>query len=509
MAANDPEDTAVMSRAALSFVLIAALVTVGGRYADASELLANGGFEQGPAGWSIIGGDLSELDAVSAPVHEGALAGRFVGTGQPTTQFVYQWTDVQPGQNYELTGWAAMSGGGLGRLFLRVDWFDASSQEVPFKKDSNWLPLSDGTFYFLSTGPSQSPLAARHARTSVVVQADSPFTVLLDDFVFSGPAAILPPLATPTPAPSGPPTPAPATVTPTSTPKPPSPTRTPAPQQTPGSTAEATPLPAVEPVVFPHLVNAGFEELRGDGTPFGWRKQGGDMMTVVEPRTEGSRALMLRSETSSTKWAYQTIAVQGGAYYDASVQAFAGPGSESVLLRVSWYASADGSGQAIDSTDSSKDTHPDDGGFRRLAAGPVQAPSGAQTAKVRLMLRPLSEARAEAYFDDARFGQTQASGERIAGGADAALIAAGRYSVGPSAEAGAEPVVAVPTPPSLANVKPIRADLPGAQAPVSGARDDWAILLAICVAVAAFGLAGGYELWHRRSVRGGGADNGA
>ncbi len=495
-----------MSRAALSFVLIAALLTVGWRYADASELLANGGFEQGPAGWSLTAG---QLDSVASPVHDGALAARFSGNSQPATQLVYQLVNVLPGQSYELSGWvSATPDSGVNRAFLRLWWFDGNGQLL-LSEDSSWLPQPDAAFHLLTTGARVSPAAARLARTSMLVQADAPFSVLLDDFTFSGPAAIPLPPDTPTPAPSGAPTPPLATATPTSTPRAPSPTRTPAPSHTPGPTAGATPAPAVEPDVFSYLVNGGFENLRDDGSPYGWRKQGGEISAVLGPRTEGSRALMLRSETSSTKWAYQTIAVQGGAYYDASVQAFAGPGSESVLLRVSWYASADGSGQAISSTDSPEGAPEGDTGFRELTTGAVRAPPGAQSAKVRLILRPLSEAPAEAYFDDARLGQTRASGERIAAGAAAALTATGRYSGGPSAQEGAKPIDAAATPVPLANVKPGRADGSEPRAPGNNGRDDWAILLAICVAVAAVALAGGYELWQRRSVHDGGADDGA
>ena len=495
----------MISRAALSFVLIAALLA-SRRYADASELLANGGFEQGPAGWSLTAG---QLDAVASPVHEGALAARFSGSSQPATQLVFQLVNVLPGQSYELSGWiSATPDSGINRAFLRLWWFDGNGQLL-LSEDSSWLPQPDAAFHRLTTGARVSPTAARQARTSMLVQADVPFNVLLDDFAFSGPAAIPPPPDTPTPAPSSAPTPAPGTVTPTSTPRPPSPTRTPAPQQTPGSSAEATPAPAAEPVVFPHLINAGFEDLRGDGTPFGWHKQGGDMMTVMEPRTEGSRALMLRSDTSSTKWVYQTIAVQGGAYYAASVEALAGQGAESAFLRLSWYASADGSGQAISSTDSPETTISSDAGFRGLATGPVRAPPVAQSAKMRLMLRPSSGEPAAAYFDAAIFGETQLSEGEIVSGVGAAAVAAGRFPARAGADEAETPVSGAPTPVSLANIKPARADASDPQAPGRDRRDDWAILLAIGIAVAAVALAGGYELWQRRTRLDGGADDGA
>ncbi len=492
-----------MRPAAITIGLIAAVLLAGSPSAGASELLANGGFEQGSAGWSFLGGSLTELDAVSAPVHGGALAGRFSGSGQPTTQIVYQSLSVQPNQSYELSGWTAASG--VNGAFLRISWFDSNGALLPPPEDSPGVPARDGNFYFLATGSRVSPAAARLARASLYVlgETNTPFTVHLDDFTFTGPAAIPPPSPTSTPAPAVTPTPPAPTATPGGSPKPvPSPTGAPAPQPTPPGIA-VTPTPAVEPDVFPRLVNGGFEELRGDGTPYGWHKQGGVMSTATDRRTEGARALRLSSSTTSTKWAYQTVAAEGGAYYEATVHAYAGPGSESAFLRLSWYASVDGSGSAISSTDSHETI---DAAFRPLTTGPVQAPAGAQSAKLRLMLRPSSEEPGTAYFDAVAFGQSQPSGEEIVrgpagvisvSGEDSAWRAGGEAGVGGSAGA---------TPATLANVKPPPADTSETRAAAERGRDDWAILLAMTIAVAAVGMAGGYELWQRRYRRHGRGD---
>lgn len=485
-----------MRPAAIAFGLIATLALAGSS-AGASELLANGGFEQGSLGWSFLGGNLTELDAVSAPVHGGELAGRFAGSGQPTTQFVYQSMNVQPNQSYELSGWAAASGDAINGAFLRISWFDSGGAPV-LHDDSLGLPVPDGSFHLLTTGQRVSPAAARLARASLYILANSntPFTVHLDDFAFTGPAVVPPPVPTPTstPVPAVTPTPVAPTATPGSTPKPaPSPTGAPAPQPTPPGTG--APTPVVEPEVFPRLVNGGFEDLRHNGTPYGWHKQGGLMSTATDRRTEGARALVLSSNTTSTKWAYQTVAVEGGSYYEASVQADAGPGSEAAFLRLSWYATADGSGQAISSTNSSETAV---AGFRPLTTGPVQAPPGAQSAKVRLMLRPSSADPAFAYFDSAGFRQSQPSGEEIVRGPGGAISAAGQNSARPEAtEAGVRGPTGA-TPVRLANVKPPQADTSEARAAGGHGRDDWAILLAIGVAVAAVGLGGGYELWQSR-----------
>lgn len=458
-------------------------------------MLANGGFEEGAAGWSYTAGS---LDAVTSPVHGGAFAGHYSGTG-PTAAFVYQLVGVQPAQNYELSGWAAASGSGVSRVFLRVSWFDGNGQFI-LSEDSPWLSQADGAFHELATGPRLSPTAAQQARVSVLVQGDSAFTVYLDDFAFSGPAAIPPPPATPTPAPivtpTGPATPA---ITPS-----PAPTRTPA-ASPPSDDTVATPAPAVEPAVFPHLVNGGFEDLRADSTPYGWRKQGGEMDTAFEPRTEGSRALLLRSETASTKWVYQTVAVQAGAYYEASVDAFTASGAEEVFLRLSWYASGDGSGTAIDSADSTV-VSGDDGHFRRTTTGPVQAPSGAQTVKVRLMLRPSSEAPAAAFFDGAALATAQPEADEIVRVRGGAIAVAGQPGAPQITGEGEAAVAGVATPVALANVKPERDSGSEPAASPSRGRYEWAVLLAIGSAVVAVGLAGAYELWQRRYWSSGSGD---
>ena len=485
-----------------TFGLIAALLLAGSTRTGGSELLANGGFEHGSSGWSLTSG---LLDTVGSPVHSGASAGRFSGGGQPTTQFAYQFVDVQPAQNYELSGWVAASRDAVSGAFLRISWFDASGQPV-LQDDSLGLAQRDGNFYPLTTGARVSPAAARSARTSLYVLGNpgTPFEVHLDDFAFSGPAALPAPPPTPPPATTPPPA-----VTPTAQPPGATPTRTPrrtttparTPQPTDDAPGNAPTTPSTEPVVFDQLVNGGFEQLRSDGTPYGWRKQGGEMTTVSEPRTGGSRGAAITSQTTSTKWLYQTVVVRGGAHYEASVDAKAGPGSESVFLRVSWYGSSDGSGPAIDSVDSMEIAAPADTSVKRLSTGVVEAPPGAGTAKVRLMFRPISKAVATAYFDSAEFAGTLADVQTTAELASSGAVSAvgrrgGRIEPGSGTDAGAGP--AGGTPLRLANVKLAQRDGPSPLAAGGGGSDAWAIALALGVAVTAIGIAGGYELWQRR-----------
>ena len=397
----------------------------------------------------------------------------------------------------------AAAGSALSRVFLRVSWFDAGGQLVS-QSDSAWLPQFDGGFYGLTTGGVVSPSAARSARVSAVVQSDSAFTVHLDDFDLAGPA---PAPSTPTPAPTIAPSASPPQATPTPRPAP-TPTPRPAPSRTPGplSTPQPGPPPSepTEPVVFPLLVNGSFEDLRGDGTPYGWRKQGGEISGAGEPRTDGSRSLALSSQTSSTKWAYQTVSVAGGAHYQAAVDAYAGDGTEAAFLRVSWYGSSDGSGPALGSVDSTDSATPTERAFRRLATEPVQAPAGAATAKLRLMLRPLSDQSAVAYFDAAAFMPAEPrSGEVVLGAARALSGNVDASARGRSAELPETSPAAPGGAVRLANIKPAPTPNPANASALGGSSEGWAIALAIGVAVAAIVIAGGYELWQRRLGRGG------
>ena len=155
------------------------------------------------------------------------------------------------------------------------------------------------------------------------------------------------------------------------------------------------------------LRNGGFEEADPDGRPSNWRKYGGVLARTNAVCLEGQFAAALSSQTSSTKWAYQIVAVQGGSAYLLSAYALkADPAVTAAYLRLSWYASPDGSGQAIDIADSTAVLVDDSPEFRFLTTGAVVAPAEAASAKARLMLDPVGEAPGTAYFDAVTFEET-------------------------------------------------------------------------------------------------------
>ena len=55
------------------------------------------------------------------------------------------------------------------------------------------------------------------------------------------------------------------------------------PSHTPTSSGFEPSLETIaEPTLFPALVNGGFEDVREDGTPYGWRKIGGEVSASAE-----------------------------------------------------------------------------------------------------------------------------------------------------------------------------------------------------------------------------------
>ncbi len=270
--------------------------------------------------------------------------------------------------------------------------------------------------------------------------------------------------------------------------------------------------------MFPSLVNGGFGDLREDGTPYGWRKVGGEMSASKAFRAEGERSATLVSHTASTKWVYQTVSVQGGAFYRLLAAALKyDPGVRETLLRVSWYESADGSGNQIGTADSPALAE-DSAGFVTLDTGSVQAPLEARSAKVRLLVRPTSAAAAVVYFDAVGFEETEAPTATSADGSGEAERPTGGRKVpaaegssveAPQARAGALGVWRGPTtqgeaaaldvprgPTTLANVR--QESEAQASPDAGGGRPLWPLLLALGVPAAALGTVAGHGWWRAR-----------
>jgi hypothetical protein len=420
--------------------------------------------------------------------------------------------EITPGETYRLDGCLTVTAPGIEFVSLRVSWYaDPDGSGSALKHDelpgNPWLVGSEQCLSLTNAAdPVQldhAPCAARSARYGVWVKGNTD-AVSVDSsslHFYADPEGTL--IACPTTPPS--PTPMP-TPTPISSPPPsPTPTSAPAPPPAPPpSEAEAGEASSqtTEPRVFASLTNGGFEDVREDGTPYGWRKVGGEMSASRAFQAQGERSAALVSRTASTKWIYQTVRVEGETFYRLRSVALKNDSRvQEALLRVSWYESADGSGRQIGTADSPALAE-DSPEFVMLDTGPLQAPVEARSAKVRLLIRPASAAPAAVYFDAVRFEETEAptatsadSGQaeqRPAGGATA--TAHDRPAQARQVQAAALGVWRGPTP--LANVR--QESEPQASPDAGSSRPFWPLLLALAVPAAALGAMASHAWWRAR-----------
>ena len=154
------------------------------------------------------------------------------------------------------------------------------------------------------------------------------------------------------------------------------------------------------------ILNGGFEE-GVEATPAGWQKFGGFLYRSTAFLRSGFFAGAFFSDTPSTKWAYQPLLVEPGRSY--AFHGFIlknGPPESTVLLRISWYASLDGSGSSLASSDSPESLSGSDPSFRYLSTGSVTALPEAHSARARIVFIPASGAPETIYLDDFTLEET-------------------------------------------------------------------------------------------------------
>ncbi|MCH8995000.1 MAG: hypothetical protein IH959_08570 [Chloroflexi bacterium] len=388
------------------------------------ELLTNGGFElageEQPLGWEKQGGLLSQ---VAQPVRSGAFSGAFF-SATSSTKWAFQTVPVAPTAWYQFDAFVYHDDPWVEAVFLRISWYtstDGSGAALAAIDSTALLETPQAQFRSLTTGPVQAPPGVHSAKARILLRPHSDVNALIyiDDVSFR-PAAPPPP---PTP-----------TVTPTATE---TSSATPAVSATPPNAPATSTATSNGPVIATTasgglLVNGGFEAAEED-RPIGWQSHGGLLAQVSRPVRSGAFAAAFFSSTTSTKWAFQTVSVSPAAWYQLDAFVYQDdPEVAAAFLRISWYASADGSGPAV-AVDSSSLLDTPESRYRQLTTGPVQAPPGVHSAKARFLLRPRSEATAIIYIDDISFRATEppplaapASDDPQAG--SRTVVAAGRSS---------------------------------------------------------------------------------
>jgi hypothetical protein len=394
--------------------VIAAFVAAQPSPTHAQQVLPNPGFEGSLAGWTTSG-------ILGEPAHSGDTALVLEILDDVITVRSSNWFDAQ---SATVAAEIYARASATVQVTLAIEFVDEGFQTLfPLAAQQ---PVAGAYERIAVAGPA--PIGASLARFVVTVEPGAGTTVWLDSALLD--IAGEPPTATPTATATETPTAEPtaastATNTPkaTSTPQPggtaagPTATRTPTPTRTavPGATATRTPPPGATAtpslptggsapgpvVVVPGgagglLANAGFEQLAND-VPAGWSKVGGDLYASPNARS-GMYAGMLLSLTNSTKWLYQAAPVEGGRWYAFDAWGRRESGDGEFFLRLSWYASSDGSGTTLSQVDSLNTSTATT--WTHLETGPVQAPPAARSVRARLMVRPA--APVSISFDDAR-----------------------------------------------------------------------------------------------------------
>lgn len=162
----------------------------------------------------------------------------------------------------------------------------------------------------------------------------------------------------------------------------------------------------VKPSFAVTLLSTGFE----DGTLGSWSSSGGGASATISADIARTGAYSMKIQHDKTSsWGFQqTIAnIEGGMSYKAS-----GYGETvdsnvaSFFIRLAWYASTDGTGPQLPSPNDSNAGSSADGDWILLDQT-VQAPSTANSAKIRLVLTSKTSGQlAYAYFDDIIFQES-------------------------------------------------------------------------------------------------------
>ena len=344
----------------------------------------DGGFEAGGSGWIAYPGTQLSVDG-SGPAYTGT-AVRLTATSAGTIRIETQYwlTTAFPGTEYTLRGWFLDVDPAVESVSMRLRFLDTDGNLA-----DEWSASLNGDtagYRQLIIGPANSPENAAYAQVVVVataIEAGATFHVDSVSLAQGAPT-------TPSPAQTATPL---ATVLPTASP---TQTATPTKTATPSPTPTRTATPPRGPIVFDQLTNGDFSlDL------LGWNNQGGDLY-VGGGYVNDSSGAVLMSHSTATKWLYQVVRVEPGAWYEASGWLAGGGDAAAVWLRIAWYESEDGSGSQLAVVDSAEVA----GGPHHVVLGATQAPPNARSAAIRVVLRPASGAFASVAADDMAFRQT-------------------------------------------------------------------------------------------------------
>ncbi len=360
------------------------------RHAAAYNYVTNGGFEDGGNAWSAS--TLVQFETVDTSEllpRQGARSAKITLSGTvPSALRQTSWLGA-PAGSYQLSAWVRTASAETQVLIGAAEISSAGAPLLASIGPPNQWQYMEGNIEIVGSTNLAITIGASGANGDVIY---------VDDVRLEGAdPATMTPTATDTARPT---VTAPPDATLTRTP---TATKTAAPTKTPRSTT--TPIALTGTTAGSGLTNAGFEVAGEDGLPSAWQKYGGVVSSVDAPVRNGAHAARLESSTDSTKWLYQIVLVASGSSYEFGAWiAHADAGVVAAFLRVSWYASDDGSGAALDAADSTERLTSPAADYRYLTTGSIAAPVDAHSARLRIMLAPVSAALAIIHADDAYFG---------------------------------------------------------------------------------------------------------
>jgi hypothetical protein len=344
--------------------------------ATGAQWLTNGSFDNGTDGWTLGGG-------ISATGCSAGEAG--IQFDDNAAIFAQNVSGPFPAGTYRFSGRARLLSGQGGTLLGSIRDLASTATE----QDS----IGELTTSFQSWSVDfQAAAEVQSFRVGVTLSSDATSVACLDDLSLEGPLGAPVPTQTSTPIPTATDTAIPSSSTPTAT-------GTTAAPATATATVPAGSTPtavAATATSAPSLAftNGGFED-----STSGWRTNGGEIEAVESPRRSGSAAGRFSSDSTATSWLYQVIAIEPSQAYEFQGALWAEGGVAEAYLRVSWYGSGDGSGQLISSNDSTTRTGGGESSFVWLTTGPMNPPSGAHSARLRVMVAPAG-GEAVVYLDD-------------------------------------------------------------------------------------------------------------
>ena len=174
-------------------LMLAVVVLAPSPIARASEtnLLLNGGVEEGTEGWGVHPYNYEDcLSVTSEPnyIHSGSFAAALTSTDL-NPKWIYQVVDVMPEGTYTFSGWAIKDNPGMEKVYLRVSWYDDSGNWLCDTGYSE-LTSNNSNYQFLTTGPITAPEDAHSAKAKCgLTPASVPVTAYFDDLSFVGPSA--------------------------------------------------------------------------------------------------------------------------------------------------------------------------------------------------------------------------------------------------------------------------------------------------------------------------------